>query len=1794
MVVYPEIQGYRITSKIYESIRSVLYTGRKTENDSKVVFKTINSDYPSSDIVSRFQYEYGIASRFDTPEVIKVHELVRMGNSYAIVMEDFGGISLDRIEAFKSLDLDGFFQLAIKTARCIGKIHQKNVIHKDVNPRNIIWNQETGEVKIIDFGICTELSQEQEDINVANQLEGSLPYISPEQTGRMNRRLDYRTDYYSLGVTCFELLTGRLPFQAKDTLGWIHCHLAKNPLDPRKIKKTIPEQLGQVLQKLMAKNAEERYQSIFGIVGDLEEIEDRHKSTGKISSFVPGRRDVSERFQISQKLYGREEDVRTLLNTFEQVSRGGSELIMVAGYSGVGKTSLVNEIQKPIVQRRGYFIEGKFDQFERDVPYRAIFRAFQNLVRQILCESSDRLESWKKRLLEALGPNGRIITDIIPDLEQIIGSQPVCAELNPVEAQNRFMQVFRDFVSQIADEQCPLVIFLDDLQWSDTSTLSLIQSLIAGSSIRHLLIIGAYRSNEVNESHPLSLKLDEIEKAQPVHRLFLNPLSEISVNQVVSDTLNCDLKKSRELSRLLHTKTAGNPFFLNELLKNLYRDGSLFLKVDEGSWDWDIEKIDRESISRNVVDLMLERLRKLVPSTQHALRMAACIGNVFDLPTLSTICEQSPKEIHEHLWSALKEDLIIPLNDRYKLIEDEENIRHISYRFQHDRVQQAAYALIEEDRKRQVHLSIGRLLLKQAEENRIVEIVRHLNEGKRFISEKAEKLELATLNLRAGKKAKASIAFSTALQHFSTGAELMPADSWHAHYELMFSLMKERMECAYLSGGYEQANTLGKEILARADSNLDRARIRHLQLLQFLATGEADNAISMGIEGLDLLGIKVSFAPSPLSIVKESLRVKWYLGKQKISDLERLPVLEDPVRLMAMKLLGELGAPVFTIGNKRLLAFIVMKQINISLRFGISTESAFAFAIYGLLLSATNRFETGYEFGKLGVAVNERFNDPQLQCRTLFIHTYFVHIWNHHLKTTRPLFNRIIEAGLQNGDLSYLGYAASQITKADAALNLPEQIKDGEKHIAIINENSLRGMWYFAIVHQQFRLNQAGLTHGRFSLETDSIKEADLLKAMEEGKLNTPLAVFWLQKLIVNQSFGNLDEARKCLTIIENYQGAYQATLTQVEYTLFSFLLLVDLHPKMGKAERKRTRKNLRKLHRQMMKWADHCPVNFAHGRYLMEAELARLSGNASAAFEHYDQAIQEARDNEFLRYEALGNERAAEFCRDLKKDKFADLYLGEALYCYQRYGAIAKVRFLEEKHPQLPTRKRLEDSSFPTTLHATPLPSPTMAGEVLDLETVVKASQALSGEMVLEKLLRKLLLIAQENAGAEKGIFVLREIDGDGEDLNSLNGKLRIQAESIPGREVEAMHSRPLKESDRLSLGLVQFVSRSRETIVLGDAASRGSFTEDPYIKRNRPKSVLCMPVINQGRLVGILYLENNMVTDVFTPDRTRILGILSSQAAISIENAQLYYNLEEKVKERTTQLEAAQKENLQIAFKAGMSEVATNILHTVGNTLNGVNIPASLALKELEASELESLARIVPLLEENRRNLGEFIAQDEKGKIIPEFIAHTIPLLLDEHSTIRSHLGKIMQNIASINDIIQVQQSYVGETAFEELLHPSEILEDAVRLSIDKMTGLGITIEKRYEDLPGTLLNRHKLMFILINLLDNAVDAFKDNGSEGGRILLQIRRHNEHKMQIEISDNGAGIDPSDLDRIFQRGFTSKAGSHGLGLHGSANAATEMSGSLKVFSHGKGKGAEFVLEIPLRTEPAGDNTFRI
>jgi predicted ATPase len=1478
------IPSYEVGQELLRSAWCILYRGRCREDGRPVLLKAPCGDPASPFEMRLLAHEYELLQGLSLSGVVRVHELLHHDHGGCLVLEDRGGMPLQALLTSRQPDLDAFWNLAIQLATILAELHRREIIHQHLNPWSILLHPTTGEVCLADFSLAPRtVSGTQTPLPLA-LLRNTLAYLSPEQTGRMNRAVDYRTDFYSLGVTFYELLTGRLPFHSEDALELIHCHIAQRPTSPSEIEATIPEALSQIVMKLLAKTAEERYQSALGLRADLEHCAQQWQSLGKILPFPLGRQDVSNRFIVPQQLYGRDQQLQDLLQAFEQTCQGRPAFMLVAGYAGIGKTTLIQELYKPLVRQRGYFIAGKFDQLERNIPYRALLQAFQRLVQRLLTEGEERLHVWRTRLAEALGGNGGVLAEVLPEIELLLGKQPPALPLGPTEAQNRFIMVVQNFLAVLATPEHPLVMFLDDLQWVDAATLRLLPPLLTSPDLRCLFVIGAYRDNEVSADHPLLKTQATLSEAgAQLYHITLPPLGLEDLTHLVRDSLRCDLTNARPLAELLQRKTDGNPFFVMQFLKTLHQEGCITFDDDRRHWTYNMDMIATAAITDNVVDLMSRKIQRLTPRTQRAVTLAACVGNHFDLHTLAIVSEQTPEATAVDLQQAVDEGLLLPASDTTAMATT------ATYTFLHDRVQQAAYAQIADAHKQPVHLRVGRLLLAQwnhtGAPEQVFDIVRHLNFANTLITDDAERLALARLNLTAGQRAKASTAYQAALSYFKVGSGLLTGAQWDVDYALLFALHLEAAECEYLGGHFVEAERAFDWLLDRARTRLDKAKIYSLKVLQYEHMSRYTEAIRTGREGMALFGLSFPDLPEErqAALDTELTSIKTLQGARSIGALIELPTMQDAEMRAAMTLLSNLHTSCFLSGDKPLTLLNIAAMVRLSLTHGYVAESAYAYVLYASMLLAPIQedYRAAYEFGLLALRLNERLYNPVVRARVCMMFAWAVSLWRMPLEASFPYTQEAFRLGHDTGLFVDASWALfndiwfALLTSRDLAVfdttyaphvDYSERIK--MRHIA--DAKRLLLQWGRAL---------QGLTEHPLSLTDATFDEAAYCRTYQGQRL---FEMFYaVARLAILYTFEAYQAAREAAQQAEAIIGQdFTGTIWDELRTFYHALTLAALYADATPAEQQESAQQLTAMHRRLQGWAENSPHNFQAQHLLVSAELARLHRHHADAMAFYEAAIATATTHERLRERALATELYARFWRERGQQKIAAVFMAEARSGYAQWGAVAKVKHLERTSPDLldiqagaGLRWQMETVTAP-----------------LDVSTVMKAARAITSEIVLEDFLRELVRIAIENAGAQRGMF-----------LQEQDGQLIVAAEgSVDGGVVHVAGSQPVASDAPLALAVISYVRQTGESVVVGDACADERFANDPYVASARPRSLLCVPIVQHGKRGGMLYLENNLAPDAFTADRLEVLHLLSAQAAISLENARLYEDMKQEVIER------------------------------------------------------------------------------------------------------------------------------------------------------------------------------------------------------------------------------------------------------------------------------------------------------
>ncbi len=1522
------LTGFNINEEIYKCDNSAIYRGTRDSDKCPVIVKLLNREYPTSRELSAFMREYEIMNKLTGDGIIKAYSIEKYNKSLAIIMEDIEGESVARtLGSVKTGIYDGL-SLAIQMTNSLIQIHEQNIIHKDINPTNFIWDQSTGQVKLIDFGISAELFRESsQSIDMSNP-EGNLFYISPEQTGRVNRPVDYRTDIYSLGVTLYELFTGQLPFSGEDESEIVYGHIAKTPIPPKDICPEIPDPLSGIIMKMLSKTVEERYQSAFGVKKDLEYCRQMIVKPKEVRNFKPGEEDIVNRFEIPHKLYGREDEMRIMAEDFEKAAEGHCRLLLVSGFSGIGKSSLIQEIRKPVMYKKGYYTSGKCNHLERNIPYYGMIQAIRDLIKQLLSETQSSLDNWRKRLDEALGSNGQVITDIIPELEQIIGPQPGVSELNPLEAQNRFQLVFLEFVRAIAAQEHPLVIFLDDLHWSDVSTLELIKYILGAGNVKHVYLLGAYRNNEVRDGHPLLQLIKDLENNYqgfdtPCRQISLEPLKPNAVNRLISDTLHSSQRETEPLTELVLSKTKGNPFFIDKLLNTFYSRGYFTFRSERGQWDYDLERMKTVEITDNVVELLVSSLESLPEGTLTVLKLAACIGNQFDLSMLAKVSKKSYEVLGKDIWIAIEDEIILPLNNDYRLIKAQKGIDlsqdlDVKLCFAHDRIRQAVQSLMSENEQSEIHLLIGREYLKAfkitlRETNRadsLFDLVNHLNIGRALVNEKDERVELSDLNAMAGNKAKKSGAFSAAMKYFETAVYQLTEEEWSSEPGRLFPLELELAASALLSGELVKADELCGHLSQLAVTNINKGAVSNVkvQILEF--QGRLFEAIDEIRRSLSLFGVSLPENEQEIGLkIQEGIgKMQAFLAQTPVEELVELPVMNAPDKAMVMQLLYQVVPPALQT-NPSLYILASLMMFEMTCTYGTSPLSSKCFTDCGIVMgSMLKDYNTSYRLGEAAFSIINKFNAESLKPAVYFGFT-FCSYWKAHYAESLKYYDMAYSKGLETGDIQHAAYALSH--KVHLLLwvgkNLTELKQEAESTIEILSRaKTAMPLFLTQIINyiikklQTVPVNEDG---------TDFDKEdREMLATIESTRDLSFLCRFYQYNTYENIITGNMEAAGRWNDLAERIVFAGLSDYPIPDHYLFRGLILVYKWKKASDEEKTQIKASLVDIQQKLRIWSENCPDNFAHKYYLLSAEIAVINNEPlDTVVDFFKKALDSIGNNDFVQYRALINESYGKFWLEAGDETIGKAYIREAKYLYRQWGAYRKAVLLERQYSHyfmsdeaVRGIKGTYSASF---------------CEFIDVNSILKSTQAISSEIKIDKLLTILIRTMIENAGAQRGCLLLK---------NEADDRFYIEAmQDVVSNRLQVMQSLPFAESGVLCPEIVQYVTRTMETIVIHNACMDIKYQNNSYIMDNQIKSLLCMPVIYQNRLKGVVYLENNLSDSVFTSERLEILKIMSSQASISIENARLYENMEDMVRERTIQLNSANEKLKELSLHDPLTDL-------------------------------------------------------------------------------------------------------------------------------------------------------------------------------------------------------------------------------------------------------------------------------
>ncbi|MFM0369771.1 trifunctional serine/threonine-protein kinase/ATP-binding protein/sensor histidine kinase [Paraburkholderia aspalathi] len=1761
------------------------------------------AEHPLPASLNRLAHEFGLKDELEGAWAVRPLELVREAGQTVLVLEDPGGEPLVQL-LDAPMEMADFLRLAVGIAAALGKLHQRGLVHKDLKPTHILVNCADGQARLTGFGLASRLPRERQAPEPPETIAGTLAYMAPEQTGRMNRSIDSRSDLYAFGVTLYQMLTGVLPFTATDPMEWVHCHIARKPVSPSARVETVPAAVSHIVMKLLAKTAEERYQTAAGVEHDLQHCLAEWQRQRRIDDFPLDEHGTPDRLQIPEKLYGREREVDTLVAAFDRIVRSGApELVLVSGYSGIGKSSVVNELHKVLVPPRGIFASGKFDQYKRDIPYSTLVQAFQSLVRPLLGKRDTELARWRGALQEALDPNARLMTDLIPELKLIIGEPPPVPVLEPQQAQSRFLLVFRRFIGVFARAEHPLALFLDDLQWLDAATLDLLEDLLTGSELQHMMLVGAYRDNEVDATHPLTVRLQAIRNASvKIAEITLAPLAREHIQQLIGEALHCEPERVEPLAQLVHDKTAGNPFFVIQFLHALVEEDLLTFDHDAGRWCWETDRIHAKGYTDNVVDLMAGKLTRLPEQTQQALQQLACLGNAAGVTALSTVLGVPEAQVHAALWEAIRQELVERLEG--------------SYAFVHDRVHEAAYSLIPEASRAAAHLRIGRLLAEETSpekrEAAIFEIAGQLNRGAALITEQSEREQLAGFNLLAGQRAKASTAYASGLTYLITGAELLNDDCWERRHEQIFALELNRAECEFLTGQLLVADQRLVALAHRATTTVERALVACLQLDVCLVLDQSDRAVAVCLAFLRHVGIEWSPHPSDAEVRLEYDRIWSQLAGRTIEELVNLPLMEDAASLGTVEALSKLFAPALQT-DANLACLTICKAVSLSLERGNCDASCVLYANVGRV--AGRRFgdyQAGYRFGQLGCALIDQRGLKRFEAKTFLCFSIFVVRWMKPVRVCRDLLRRAFAAANRIGDLPYGAYSGNSLNSDLLFAGEPLPEVQGEAERGLVYAEKVRFGLVIDFIATQLALIRMlrGLTPAFGCFDDGQFSE---LRTEDHLSSNPGLALaacwYWVRKLQARYLAGDYTVAMDAASKAEQLLWTSSSFFEEAEYHFFGALVQSASCDSAPVSERSQHLSAMAAHLRQLQIWTENCPENFGSRTALVGAEIARIEGRVVDAELLYEQAIRTSQESGFVHTEALANELASRFYAARGLEKIARVYLQDARYGYLRWGADGKVRQLEESYPYLKTE---EPAPGPTSTIATPV-------EHLDLATVIKVCQAASGDIVLEKLIDMVMRTAIEQAGAERGLLILSD-----------GGEQRIAAEATTGGDATQLQLRDVPVSAAmLPESILYHVLRTQESVFLDDAATSSPFATDPYVREHRARSILCLTLMNQAKLTGALYLENNLAARVFSPARIAVLKLVASQAAISLENARLYRDLTEReakirrlvdaniigiivwnadgdileandaflrmvgyaredlVSGRVRWRDLTPPEWRQGAEQALAEAVQTGRVKPYEKEYvrkDGSRVPVIVGLATFEASRKEGVAFVLDLTErkqaeekvrESERRYREVQTElahanrvDTMGQLtatiaheVKQPIAATVtnaqaalrwlsaqPPDLEE---VRQVLDRIVSDGNRAGDVIsRIRELIRKAPPQKEPVGINEAIREVIELTRGEAMKRGTSVQTQLADgLPFIEGDRVELQQVLLNLIINALEAMSGVNDDVRQLLVSTGIADSGCVLVTVRDSGPGFAPHSAELIFAPFYTTKPTGLGMGL---------------------------------------------
>jgi predicted ATPase/signal transduction histidine kinase len=1712
----------------------LIYTGKKTniylkddENSDSypIVIKTLRNSFPNQKEIEVLDRELKFTQELHVPGIRKAIKKTRLEHKVALQLEFVQGVTLTEYFDNTDFHLEEFLNCFLNTIQIVEKIHQAGIIHHNLTPDHILINRKSKAIHIIGFGISTSEEQLKTVQDFPEYIQGEITHISPEKTGRTNGKIDFRSDLYSLGVTFYRLATGELPFANNgDKNELIHKHLSQEPLAPHILNQDLPKVISDIIQKLLAKDAEDRYQSARGLSNDLLRLKEILKGNNN-TPFEIGNKEHESEFTISSRMYGRELQLEAIQKAYDQLINGKKQLLLIKGKAGMGKSTLVEQFRNQIPEHRNFF-KGKFEQVQNS-PYSAISESFNQFCQRLLTKDIGELEDWGIQLQKKIEANGRVLTDLIPNLENILGKQPKIKKIEPIEVENRFNFVWEQFIDFVANKKYPLILFYDDLHWANPASLKLINHLMLADNLNHLLIIGTYREEDISENHPLQETLKLKEKIpEALSEIELSPLNIENIQDLICNSLSCSKKDGSQLASHIHQKTLGNAFFIKQFLQMMFDDGFLNYDAKKNNWIWDRSKVSEIGYTENVADLMTGRLNILSSQCFNLLKHASCIGSKFGLKVLSEISNTSFRENEYLLTEAIGQQLI----SRSKVSDKKQD--NPKYIFLHDRIQQAAYDSLNKDQKALNHLNIGRLIWHKTqateediEKDQFIYYVNHYNLGFQLVQDKEEKIQLAFLNLKASRVMKDSAAYDQAKKLLEIGLQLLDKTDWSENNHLCFNLHLQAAEIAYLQANYQVAGDLTGTIIQNSDYLFDKIEAYEIQILSFINQGYHKEAIKLSFSVLKLLEVHIPQTPNQRHVIKELLRNKILLLNKTTEDLYHLPKMEDLKKKKAMRILNIIIASAYWIDIK-LYSLIVLKMIRLSILYGNASNSLIAYANYAILESSIlGNFKKSYEFGTLALKLLDRNNSIRFESKIYMTVKNFISPLKEPFQNTLSYLWDGYTAGMQNGEIEWAIFNLNAYFSR--CYNLGHNLDELEKEI----DNSLKSIQNHRHVdsnailnlYRQAILSLQGKNECSFRLDSADWSEKEHIENFKHKNFENGLFYLYHNKLFLSFIFEEYNEAwENAKKVKKHINGGFGNPHVLDFYFLLS-LTKLQRFDQLGNSKKIGWMNKILRYQRKLYKHVKHAPFNYEHKYWLVEAEIARVKGHSLKAIQHYETAAKMAKSNGVPHIEAMINELCARHWLDIGQDQIAHIYIKNAKDLYDNWGATAKVEQLQKKYSDIlghGTSNELENDEN----HSNNLVS---LNTEMDINSITKASHTLSGEIVLNDLIRTMMQIVIENAGAEKGILIRNE-----------NDHLSVWARGMANKFIRIEDQSSIKKDTLIPNSIVYFVYRTRKPLIVSDATSHEHFKRDSYIRDNQVKSVLCYPIIRDKKVLIIFYLENNLSTNAFTPALLEVLKLLSTQIAISLDNAILYEKMEEKVRQRTSEIELKSKElkdiNERLLELNDFKQKMTNMIaHDLKNPLNTI-----MGLTENNQGD-KSLKKIY-----NASQRMYYLILD----------------MLDTHKLEEASMQLQLENTLLEDSVKSVLNQ------MEWFAHSRN-----TQLSFSSIKGIRATIDKK-------LIGR-----VLMNLIRNAI-LHNPNEKE---VSIKTDIQDDSYIKITVSDNGECIPESEHVRIFEKYHqlkmqeNQKNHSSGLGLTFCKMVIEAHKGEIGVYT-GEEKGNHFWFKLPI------------